>query len=54
MSSTEAKTVAVLESVLRLEKWAAYKKALADTKKALESRKVIFTRSKQYAQEYGT
>jgi hypothetical protein len=54
MSSTEAKAVAVLESVLRLEKWAAYKKALADMKKALESRNIIFTRSKQYAQEYGT
>ena len=54
MSSTEAKAVAVLESVLRLEKWAAYKKALADRKKALENRKIIFTRSKQYAQEYDT
>jgi hypothetical protein len=49
MSSTEAKAVAVLESVLCLEKWAAYKKALADRKKALESHKIIFTRSKQYA-----
>lgn len=46
--------MAVLESVLRLEKWAAYKKALADRKKALENRKIIFTRSKQYAQEYDT
>ncbi|AQK66344.1 Zinc finger CCCH domain-containing protein 40 [Zea mays] len=50
MSSTEAKAVAVLESVLCLEKWAAYKKALADRKKALESHKIIFTRSKQFVE----
>ncbi|PAN03618.1 hypothetical protein GQ55_1G009800 [Panicum hallii var. hallii] len=58
MSSAEAKAAAVPESVLRKrkreEQWAADKKekALADRKKALESRKIIFARAKQYAQEY--
>jgi large subunit ribosomal protein L7e len=57
-AAAEAKAAAVPESVLRKlkreEQWAAdYKeKALADRKKALESRKVIFARAKQYAQEY--
>jgi large subunit ribosomal protein L7e len=58
MSSAEAKAAAVPESVLRKrkreEQWAADKKekALVDRKKALESRKIIFARAKQYAQEY--
>ncbi|CAL4971872.1 unnamed protein product [Urochloa decumbens] len=58
MSTAEAKATAVPESVLRKQKreeqWAADKKekALADRKKALESRKIIFARAKQYAQEY--
>ena len=58
MSSAEAKAAAVPESVLRKrkreEQWAAEKKekALADREKALESRKIIFARAKQYAQEY--
>jgi hypothetical protein len=57
-AEAKAKAAAVPESVLRKlkreEQWAAdYKeKALADRKKALESRKVIFARAKQYAQEY--
>ncbi|PUZ69836.1 hypothetical protein GQ55_2G149800 [Panicum hallii var. hallii] len=36
------------------EQWAADRKekALADRKKALESRKIILTRAKQYVQEY--
>ncbi|CAL5024493.1 unnamed protein product [Urochloa decumbens] len=58
MSTAEAKATAVPESVLRKrkreEQWAADKKekALADRKKALESRKIVFARAKQYAQEY--
>ncbi|CAN6277319.1 unnamed protein product [Urochloa humidicola] len=58
MSAAEAKAAVVPESVLRKrkreEQWAADKKekALADRKKALESRKIIFARAKQYAQEY--
>ncbi|CAL4890466.1 unnamed protein product [Urochloa decumbens] len=58
MSTAEAKATAVPESVLRKQKreeqWAADKKekALANRKKALESRKIIFARAKQYAQEY--
>ncbi|AQK41088.1 60S ribosomal protein L7-4 [Zea mays] len=60
MSSAEAKAAAkaVPESVLRKrkreEQWAADKKekALADRKEALDSRKIIFARAKQYAQEY--
>ncbi|PAN34284.1 hypothetical protein PAHAL_6G080800 [Panicum hallii] len=58
MSAAEAKAAAVPESVLRKrkreEQWAADKKekALVDRKKALESRKIIFARAKQYAQEY--
>ena len=58
MSSAEAKAAVVPESVLRKskreEQWAAEKKekALADRKEALESRKIIFARAKQYAQEY--
>ena len=58
MPAAEAKAVVVPESVLRKrkreEQWAADKKekALADRKKALESRKIIFARAKQYAQEY--
>jgi len=58
MSSAEAEAAAVPESVLRKrkreEQWAADKKekALADRKKALESRKAIFARAEQYAQEY--
>ncbi|KAL6843215.1 hypothetical protein ACP4OV_026928 [Aristida adscensionis] len=58
MSAAEAKAAVVPESVLkkrkREEQWAADKKekALADRKKALESRKIIFARAKQYAQEY--
>jgi large subunit ribosomal protein L7e len=56
--SSEAAKVAVPESVLRKakreEQWASDKKekALAEKKKAIESRKVIFTRAKQYAEEY--
>ena len=44
----------VLRKSKREEQWAAEKKekALADRKKALESRKIIFARAKQYAQEY--
>jgi large subunit ribosomal protein L7e len=55
--SSEAAKVAVPESVLRKQKreeqWAAEKKekALAE-KKSIESRKLIFTRAKQYAEEY--
>ncbi|KAL6659105.1 hypothetical protein ACP70R_003145 [Stipagrostis hirtigluma subsp. patula] len=58
MSAAEAKAAVVPESVLRKrkreEQWAAEKKekALADKKKALESRKIVFARAKQYAQEY--
>ncbi|OEL24298.1 60S ribosomal protein L7-4 [Dichanthelium oligosanthes] len=58
MSAAEAKAAVVPESVLRKrkreEQWAADKKekSLADRKKALESRKIIFARAKQYAQEY--
>ncbi|CAN6247497.1 unnamed protein product [Urochloa humidicola] len=58
MSTAEAKAAVVPESVLRKlkreEQWAADKKekALADRKKSLESRKIIFARAKQYAQEY--
>lgn len=58
MSAAEAKAAVVPESVLRKrkreEQWAAGKKekALAHRKKALESRKIIFARAKQYAQEY--
>ncbi|CAO2201092.1 unnamed protein product [Urochloa humidicola] len=58
MSAAEAKAAVVPESVLRKrkreEQWAADKKekALADRKKALESRKIIFARAKEYAQEY--
>ncbi|CAL5003159.1 unnamed protein product [Urochloa decumbens] len=58
MSAAEAKAAAVPESVLkkrkREEQWAAEKKekALAEKKKALESRKIIFARAKQYAEEY--
>ncbi|XP_062195792.1 large ribosomal subunit protein uL30x-like [Phragmites australis] len=53
-----AKAAVVPESVLRKrkreEQWAAEKKekAVADREKALESRKLIFARAKQYAQEY--
>ena len=56
--SSEAAKVAVPESVLRKQKreeqWAAEKKekALAEKKKSIESRKLIFTRAKQYAEEY--
>jgi len=56
--SSEASKVAVPESVLRKQKreeqWAAEKKekALAEKKKSIESRKLIFTRAKQYAEEY--
>ncbi|KAF0921836.1 hypothetical protein E2562_020122, partial [Oryza meyeriana var. granulata] len=55
-----AEVVAVLESVLRKrmreEQWAADKKerALAEKKKAIKSRKLIFARAKQYAQEYNS
>ncbi|KAL6662102.1 hypothetical protein ACP70R_001486 [Stipagrostis hirtigluma subsp. patula] len=58
MSAAEAKAAVVPESVLRKrkreEQWAAEKKekALADKKKALEGRKIVFARAKQYAQEY--
>jgi len=34
------------------ERCAADEKALADRKKALESRKIIFNHAKQYAREY--
>ncbi|CAD6262412.1 unnamed protein product [Miscanthus lutarioriparius] len=56
--SSEAAKVAVPESVLRKQKreeqWAAEKKekALAEKKKSIERRKLIFTRAKQYAEEY--
>lgn len=56
--SSEAVKVAVPESVLRKrkreEQWAAEKKekSLAERKKSIESRKLIFTRAKQYAEEY--
>ncbi|XP_062192349.1 large ribosomal subunit protein uL30x-like [Phragmites australis] len=56
--AAEAKAAAVPESVLRKRKreelWAAEKKekAVADRKKALEGRKLIFARAKEYAQEY--
>ncbi|KAG2577666.1 60S ribosomal protein L7-3-like [Panicum virgatum] len=58
MSAAEAKAAPVPESVLRKskreEQWAADKKEKehADRKKALESRKIISARAKQYAQEY--
>ncbi|KAL5232064.1 hypothetical protein ABZP36_030840 [Zizania latifolia] len=58
MAAAEAKAVVVPESVLkkrkREEQWAADKKekAVAEKKKAVESRKLIFSRAKQYAQEY--
>jgi large subunit ribosomal protein L7e len=57
MSSVASK-VAVPESVLRKrkreEQWATEKKekALVEKKKSIESRKLIFTRAKQYAEEY--
>ena len=56
--SSEVSKVAVLESVLRKrkreEQWATEKKekALVEKKKSIESRKLIFTRAKQYAEEY--
>ncbi|PWZ20884.1 60S ribosomal protein L7-4 [Zea mays] len=56
--SSEASKVAVPESVLckrkREEQWATEKKekALVEKKKSVESRKRIFTRAKQYAEEY--
>jgi large subunit ribosomal protein L7e len=56
--SSEASKVAVPESVLRKrkreEQWATEKKekALVEKKKSIESRKLIFTRAKQYAEEY--
>ncbi|KAL5680993.1 hypothetical protein ACJX0J_007378, partial [Zea mays] len=56
--SSEASKVAVPESVLRKrkreEQWATEKKekALVKKKKSIESRKLIFTRAKQYAEEY--
>ncbi|KAL5675068.1 hypothetical protein ACJX0J_011199, partial [Zea mays] len=56
--SSEAVKVAVPESVLRKrkreEQWAAEKKekSLAERKKSIENRKLIFTRAKQYAEEY--
>ena len=56
--SSEASKVAVPESVLRKrkreEQWATEKKekALVEKKKSVESRKRIFTRAKQYAEEY--
>jgi len=56
--SSEAAKVAVPESVLRKQKreeqWAADKKekALVEKKKSVETRKLIFTRAKQYAEEY--
>ncbi|GJN09639.1 hypothetical protein PR202_ga27663 [Eleusine coracana subsp. coracana] len=59
MAAAEAKPATVVpESKLlkrkREEKWdaEAKEKALADSKKARESRKLIFARAKQYAQEY--
>jgi hypothetical protein len=54
----EAKPTFVPESTLkkrkRNEQWEseAKEKALAERKKARESRKLIFTRAKQYAEEY--
>ena len=56
--SSEAAKVAVPESVLRKQKreeqWAADKKekALVEKKKSIESRKLISSRAKQYAEEY--
>ncbi|PWZ39096.1 hypothetical protein Zm00014a_005139 [Zea mays] len=56
--SSEAVKVAVPESVFRKrkreEQWAAEKKekSLAERKKSIENRKLIFTRAKQYAEEY--
>jgi len=56
--SSEVAKVAVPESVLRKQKreeqWAVEKKekALAEKKKSIKSRKLIFTRAKQYAKEY--
>ncbi|KAG8076571.1 hypothetical protein GUJ93_ZPchr0006g45660 [Zizania palustris] len=50
--------VVVPESMLRERKreelWAAAgkEKAVAEKKKAIESRKIIFSRAKQYAEEY--
>ncbi|KAL5221721.1 hypothetical protein ABZP36_026434 [Zizania latifolia] len=58
MAAAAAKAAAVPESVLKKRKreelWAADKKekALAEKKKAVESRKLIFARAKQYAQQY--
>ncbi|MCP8971443.1 uL30 family ribosomal protein, partial [Ectobacillus sp. SYSU M60031] len=58
MAAEVAKAAVVPESVLkkrkREEQWAADRKekALAEKKKAVESRKLIFARAKQYAQEY--
>ncbi|KAG8086989.1 hypothetical protein GUJ93_ZPchr0010g11100 [Zizania palustris] len=58
MAAAEAKAVVVPESVLkkrkREEQWAADKKekVVAEKKKAVESRKLIFSRAKQYAEEY--
>ncbi|PUZ75546.1 hypothetical protein GQ55_1G182200 [Panicum hallii var. hallii] len=57
-SSPPSQVLEVLELVLRKrkreEQGAADRKenALADKKKVLESRKIILTRAKQYAQEY--
>ncbi|KAG2568561.1 hypothetical protein PVAP13_7NG326500 [Panicum virgatum] len=56
--SSEAAKVVVPESVLRKQKreeqWAADKKekALVEKKKSIESRKLISSRAKQYAEEY--
>ncbi|KAG8043384.1 hypothetical protein GUJ93_ZPchr0458g22463 [Zizania palustris] len=56
--ASEAAKVVVPESVLRKRKreelWAAAgkEKAVAEKKKAIESRKIIFSRAKQYAEEY--
>ncbi|TVU04356.1 hypothetical protein EJB05_08423 [Eragrostis curvula] len=58
MAAAEAKTVPVPESTLkkrkRADQWEAEakEKALVERKKALESRKLIFARAKQYAEEY--
>jgi large subunit ribosomal protein L7e len=58
MAAAEAKPAFVPESTLkkrkRSEQWEteAKEKALAERKKARESRKLIFTRAKQYAEEY--
>jgi hypothetical protein len=58
MAAAEAKPAFVPESMLkkrkRNEQWEteAKEKALAERKKARESRKLIFTRAKQYADEY--